>query len=184
MQESEIFGFLEEFYYQHKDGTLDPKMREKLNEMAPDWIEHVESELAKAQEMEGLEVGGQKREEIYDMLHTEPSAILKALDEIVTHYELDEATADHISSMVEMVVKLQELYDSYTHALKLDSFVFDAPNLPFYERLELISSKPLFEVTLNIFTAINTLIELDSELNGNDYLVEVWFQTANAQDRL
>ena len=184
MQESELFEFLEEFYYKYKAGTLEPETLKQLNEMSPDWIERVESELAKAEDMKGLEVGGQKREEIYDMLHTEPSAILKALDEIAMYNELDDETADQISNMVEMVIKLQELYDSYTHALKLDSFVLDVPDLPFYERLEIITSKPLFEVTVNIFMAINTLIELNPELNGNDSLVEVWFQTANAQDRL
>lgn len=138
-----------------------------------------ESEL-----FEGLEEAEQNREEIYELLHTEPSAILKALDEIAMSNELDDATTNQISNMVEMVIKLQEQYDSYTHAIKLDSFVLEVPDLPFYERLEIITSKPLFEVTVNIFMAINTLIELDSILNANDSLVEVWFQTANAQDRL
>ena len=184
MQESELFEFLEEFYYKYKAGTLEPETLKQLNEMSPDWIERVESELAKAEDMKGLEVGGQKREEIYDMLHTEPSAILKALDEIAMNNELDDETADQISNMVEMVIKLQELYDSYSHALKLENFVLDVPELAFYERLEIMTSKSLFEAVLNLFNSINTLIELDSSLNGSDALVTVWFETANAQDRL
>ncbi|QSZ42185.1 hypothetical protein GJV85_08690 [Sulfurimonas aquatica] len=173
MMEQELFGFLEEFYHKYKAGTLEEEMLKKLNDMAPDWVEHVESELAKSQPTEFD----------YDMLHTEPAAILKEIDNLTAESTEDEILS-HLASMAKMVFALQTQYEAYSHALKIDSFSFEPPIMFLAERMNIIRSKPLFKETLDIFESISKLVQINPDLNGNDTLTEIWFQTANAQDRL
>lgn len=173
VSESEAFKAMENLYREFKNGTLDQEVYDQIENMAPGWVVHVEAELAKS-----------KKEEFnYDMLHTEPAAILKEIDTLASQ-STDDETLSHLASMAKMVFALQTQYEAYSHALKIDAFSFEAPIMFLAERMNIIRSKPLFKETLDIFESINKLIEINPDLNGNNTLTEIWFQTANAQDRL
>ena len=120
----------------------------------------------------------------YNMLHTEPGAILKQIDDLATSGDIEDEVLSHLASMTKMVFALQKLYEAYSHALKIDAFSFEAPVMFLAERMKSIRSKPLFQETLDIFESINTLVRINSDLKENDIVTEIWFQTANAQDRL
>ena len=119
----------------------------------------------------------------YDMLYTEPGAILKEIDNLASSENIDAETLSHLASMVEMVFALQAQYEAYSHALKIDSFSFEAPIMRLAERMSIIRSKPLFKEVLDILNAINQLVEINPDAEGI-ITMELLFQTANAQDRL
>ena len=181
-KEAEMFKFLEECYYEYKDGRLDQDKYDQLELIAPDWVAHVESELAKSQDINDMKVGGKKRYEIYEMLHNEPAAILLAIDNIWIRDDINDNTKALLEEMESMVINLQKLFQTYEHALKLDQFEFKPPIIPIRERMSIISQKPLFAEVLEIFEAINKLNQ-QPELD-NSAIIEIWFQNANAQDRL
>ena len=45
MNEAELFKFMEDCYYQYKEGTLAQEHYDQMESVAPNWVEHVESEL-------------------------------------------------------------------------------------------------------------------------------------------
>ena len=116
------------------------------------------------------------------MLHNEPAAILLAIDNIWIRDDINDDIKDLLQEMESMVINLQKLFQTYEHALKLDQFEFKPPIIPIRERMSIISQKPLFAEVLEIFEAINKLNQ-QPELD-NSAIIEIWFQNANAQDRL
>ena len=44
-EEQKMFKFMEDCYYQYKEGTLPQEHYDQMESVAPNWVEHVESEL-------------------------------------------------------------------------------------------------------------------------------------------